>query len=177
MDRDGGVPLFSTVDQVTNATPENAMLRIRWSLVAIALLSLPLVSCFSDVGDCPTCPPVASARIGIFLPGTFDLDSVYVGLGGPPRFRLRRGQSGSFNELQAGTYTVNAILFRTDVNGILESKPVSVSVELQRGETRTVVFHHDLPVVVWAPEAAPDGAPDAGVQRLAARPIARARAG
>jgi hypothetical protein len=149
------------------------MLRIRWSLVAIALLSLPLVSCFSDVGDCPSCPPVASASIGLFLPSTFDLDSVHVGLGGPPSYRLRRGQFGSFNELQAGTYTVNAILFRTDVNGILQSKPVSVSIELQRGETRTVVFHHDFPAVVWAPEAAPD----AGVQLLAARPIARARAG
>ena len=149
------------------------MPRVRWSLVAIALLSLPLVSCFSDVGDCPTCPPEASAAIGIFLPSTFDVDSIHVGLDGPPRYLIRRGGANGFGGLKAGTYMVNSILFRTDVNGIMTTKAVSVSVELQRGETRAVVFHHDFPAVVWAPEAAPGG----GAPLLAARPIARTRTG
>ena len=129
------------------------MPRVRWSPLVLALLALPLVSCFQDVGDCPTCPPENSGSIGFVLPGTFDLDSVRVGLNGPPEFLLKRGQGGRFADLRKGTYTINATLYRSDANSIVSSRSATLSVVLDRGESRTVVFHHDFPVIVWAPPA------------------------
>jgi len=149
------------------------MSRVRWSLVAIVLLSLPLVSCFSDVGDCPTCPPVNSAGIGMFLPFDFDVDSVYVGIDGPLRYRVLRGDFAFINQLAAGTYKVDAVLFHSDEFGQVTTKAVSISVVLERGETRVVVFHHDFPVVVWAPDAVTREE----VRQLAAMPSAPHPAG
>ena len=148
------------------------MPRLAWSLPIIAVLALTLVSCFDDVKDCPTCPPVKSGRIEVFLPGTFDIDSVRVGIDAPPQYRLRRGETGSFASLSAGTHTLNSIIYRQDINGLLQTTTSTISVELDRGETRTVVFHHDFPVVVWAPP--PAGPADARIAAAGSGPLRRA---
>lgn len=129
------------------------MSRVPWSLVVVALLALPLVSCFHNVGDCPTCPPENSGSIGVVVPTTLDLDSVRVGLNGPPILLVRRGQQREFVDLPPGTHTMNAVTYRADVNGVVQSRPATLSIVLLRGESRVVIFHHDFPVVAWAPPA------------------------
>lgn len=129
------------------------MSRVPWSLVVVALLALPLVSCFHDVGDCPTCPPENSGSIGVVVPNTLDLDSVRVGLNGPPTLLVRRGQQGEFADLPPGTHTMNAVTYRADANGVAQSRSATLTIVLLRGESRVVTFHHDFPVVAWAPPA------------------------
>jgi len=148
------------------------MPRTTWSLPLVAVLGLTLVSCFDDVKDCSTCPPVDSASIGLVLPATFDVDSVYVGLDGPPRFRLLRGRSGGFTNLSAGTHTLNSVIFRQDVSGLTVALPSTISIVLVRGESRVVVFHHDFPVVVWAPP--PVSPADVRMAAASSRPPRRA---
>jgi hypothetical protein len=129
------------------------MSRVHWRPVVLALILLPLVSCFYDSEECPTCPPENSGSIGVVLPATFDLDSVRFGLNGPPIKLVRRGREGRFFDLGAGTYTMNALMYRSDANGIVSSRSTTFSIVLGRGESRIVVFHHDFPVITWAPEA------------------------
>jgi len=148
------------------------MSRVPWSLVVVALLALPLVSCFNDVGDCLTCPPENSGKIGILVPNTLDLDSVRVGLNGPPILLVRRGQEREFVDLPQGTHTMNAVTYRADVNGVAQSRSATLSIVLLRGESRVVIFHHDFPVVAWAPPTV--GPADVKMATAVSGPLRRA---
>ena len=124
--------------------------RSHLALVLIALLSLSLASCLHDVGDCPTCPGVNSARLEVEVTKKGLVDSVHVGVDGGPQVTVKRGRRHTFANLSAGTHEV-AITRWFSTEGIVRSRSSSVRVELARGEARSITFHNDFPLITWAP--------------------------
>lgn len=135
------------------------MPRVAWNHLVIALIALPLVSCFQDVGECPTCPGVNSGRIEVRVPQTGLIDSIYVWLNSSSRVIVRRNRSHTFENLSSGTHDV-AITRWFYIDEALTSRSSSLQVRLDRGEARVIKFHNDFPLVAWTPT--PDAAPIAG---------------
>ncbi len=132
------------------------MPRFAWSCLVLSALALPLASCFNEEWTCPTCPAENSGRIVIRVPTNLDVDSIQVTLDGGPSYSVRRGRERSFDGLARGTHTVSAAVFRFDPNtGLPASRSLALEITLERGETRTVEFHHDFARVVLAPVPAP----------------------
>lgn len=145
------------------------------ALILTLLFVLMIPSCASKKVDCPTCPPENSAKLlMVTVPTEFsktvDFDSLHVRLDGGAPVTFRRGTNGRFTELSAGTHSLSATIYRKDIDLNVLTSVVSFEVVLQRGESRAIYFHHNVPVVVLGP-----GAPDGGV--IAARPQALLRAG
>jgi hypothetical protein len=132
--------------------------RFRNALLAvpIVLLALGLASCFDDAGDCPTCPAVDGGRIDVLLPQNGAVDSIHTTIDHGPRFTVRRGQRFSYPNLKAGSHEVTITRWFY-IDQVLTSKSSTLVIMLARGETRTIVFHNDFPLVAWAdpPGASP----------------------
>ena len=130
--------------------------RNRLLVAPILLLALGLASCFDDVGDCPTCPAVNGARIDILMPQFGAVDSIHATLDGGARVTVRRNQRFSFQNLSAGTHAVTITRWFY-IDQVLTSRTQTLQIVLARGETRTIVFHNDFPLVTWAdpPGASP----------------------
>jgi len=136
---------------------ENAMKRIAWSLPVIAVLGLLLVSCFDDVGDCPSCPPQNSAVLRISVAQNGLVDSVQIRLDGGSQVTVRRKGEHRFESLGAGTHVVETTRWFNDF-GIPSSRAETIRIELHRGETRTIAFHNDFPLITWLETVAGDRA-------------------
>lgn len=129
------------------------MPRVAWSRLPVALVifaALGLVSCFQDVGDCPTCPDVNGASIEVDVPQVGLLDSVQARVDGGAQVSVRRNRRYAFENLSAGTHEVTLVRWFT-IDGLVTSRPSVLRIELDRGETRVIIFHNDFPLVVWAP--------------------------
>lgn len=134
------------------------MSRAAWSRLTIALIALgalAVVSCFQDVGDCPTCPAIDSGRIAVQVPPFGLLDSVQVAMDGGPLVNVPRNRRLTFTHLRAGTHEVTLVRWFS-IDGTVTSRPSTLRIKLDRGESRVIEFHNDFPVVGWAPAADPD---------------------
>jgi hypothetical protein len=136
------------------------MPRTAWSRLTLALIALgalALVSCFHDVGDCPTCPGVNSSTIEVDVPLAGLLDSVHVSVDGGAQVSVRRNRRQTFANLSRGTHEVTLVRWFS-IDGNVTSRSSSLRIELERGETRVIIFHNDFPLIAWAPVADPDRA-------------------
>lgn len=113
---------------------------------ALAACALSLASCASDELDCPTCPPENSGRITVWA--TLDVDSARVSIDGSPNVTVENDEMRLFDGLAAGTHTMNARLYHSDLNGVVTFKDVTLQIVLARGEAKTVAFHHDFAGVI-----------------------------
>jgi hypothetical protein len=125
------------------------MPRIARSLPFIALLALPLLSCFDDVPECPTCPRADGASIEVLVDADGLVDSAQVQVDGGAWVTVKRNQRHVFGNLSSGTHAVATVRWFNDF-GIPVSREQSLEIELDRGEARTVLFHNDFPLVVQA---------------------------
>lgn len=132
-----------------------------------AIAALGLVSCFHDVGDCPTCPGVNSSTIEVSVPQFGLLDSVQVRVDGGAQLTVRRNRREAFRNLSRGTHEVTLVRWFS-IDGAVTSRPSTLWITLDRGETRVILFHNDFPLVAWAPASDP---PRAEGERMRA-PIA-----
>ena len=135
------------------------MPRVAWShlLVApIALVALTVVSCFDEASECPTCPAVDSGRIVVGVPRHGLVDSVHVRVDGGPQVTVIKDRSHTFENLSAGAHDVTIIRWFY-IDQVLTFRTSSLEVRLERGESRTITFHNDLPLVSWVsmPEVGP----------------------
>jgi len=132
------------------------MSRLTRSRLLAALLvfaALGVVSCFQDLGDCPTCPPVDSGRSDVIVPKAGLVDSIHVRLDGGTQVTVRRGFGLSYTGLSVGDHEVTITRWFF-IEGLLTSRTSSLRVRLGRGESRTIIFHNDFPLVAGGP--APD---------------------
>lgn len=135
------------------------MPRVAWSRVTVVLFAmgaLALASCLQDVGDCPTCPDLNSGSIEVLLPQFGQLDSVQVRMDGGAQVSVRRNQRFAFQNLSPGTHEVTLVRWLV-VEGVVVSRPSTLLIRLDRGETRIILFHNDFPLVAWAPSPDPGG--------------------
>jgi hypothetical protein len=129
------------------------MPRVAWNpllVVPIALVALTVVSCFDEPSDCPTCPALDSARISVGVTQNGQVDSVHVRIDGGPKVTVTKGTSHTFGNLSAGTHEVSIIRW-FNIDQILTFRSSILQIRLDRGESRTITFHNDLPLVSWAP--------------------------
>jgi len=129
------------------------MPRVAWSrlLVApVALVALTVVSCFDEASDCPTCPPVDSGRIVVGVTTDGLVDSVHVRVDGGPQVTVIKGRSRALENLTAGAHDVTVVRWFS-IDQIVTFRTTALEIRLERGETRTITFHNDLPLVSWAP--------------------------
>lgn len=120
--------------------------RRRAVCAALAALALSLASCASEEIDCPTCPPANSGRITVWA--TLDVDSARVSINGSPSVTVENKGMRLFGGLAAGTHTMNARLYHSDLSGFVTFKDVTLQIVLARGEAKTVAFHHDFAGVI-----------------------------
>lgn len=141
------------------------MSRLTWSrltVLLVALGALALGSCLQDLNECTTCPGINSSRIELQVPQFGLLDSVQFQVDGSALVSVKRNRSYAFENLSAGTREVTVIRWLSTDGGL--SRTSTLYIQLDRGETRIILFHNDFPLVTWAP------APDAGaLARLAPR--------
>lgn len=121
-----------------------------WSLALIALLALPLVSCFDDASECPTCPAVDGGSIEVVVTPNGQVDSVQVRVDGGPQVTVKRNQVYTFRNLTSGSHALDTVRW-FNLEDIVSSRVTNFQVELDRGERRTVQFHNDFPLVTWIP--------------------------
>lgn len=126
------------------------MPRAAWTLPILAVLALGVASCFDDVGNCPTCPGENSASIEVFVTKDGLVDSVQVRVDGGAQRTLKRNQRTAFEGLSKGFHKVETTRWFTDVTTLPVSRSATLQLELDRGESRTIVFHNDFPLVAWA---------------------------
>jgi len=129
------------------------MPRVAWSrlLVApIALVALTIVSCFDAPGECPTCPAADSGRLVVEVKPNGLVDSVHVRVDGRPQVTVIKGRSRTIENLSAGTHDVTIVRWFY-IDQILTFRTSSLQISLERGESRSITFHNDLPLVTWAP--------------------------
>ena len=124
-------------------------------LVTFAVLAaLGLVSCFTDVSKCPTCPDESSGRIDVLVARNGLIDSLHITVDGGDRVTVRRDPRRevryAFRDLSVGTHAVSITRWFF-IDGLLSSRSSVLEVRLERGESRTIVFHNDFPLVTWAP--------------------------
>ena len=140
------------------------MPRIAWSRLVVLLLALPFASCIGDeTSECPTCPPENSGRLAIFVPQTGLVDSVHISVDGGARVTVKRNVRYTFENLARGDHAVSTVRwFSTE--GVPFPRGEDFTIRLERGETRTIVFQNDFPLISWMPRpAAPHAvAPRAG---------------
>jgi hypothetical protein len=137
------------------------MLRTAWSRLTVALIALcalALVSCFHDVGECPTCPGVNSGSIEVAVPQFGLVDSVQVRMDGGGQVSVQRNRRYAFVDLSAATHEVTLLRWFS-IDGSVTSRASLLRIKLDRGERRVIVFHNDFPLVTWAPTYGP-GRPD-----------------
>ena len=133
------------------------MPRVTWSrltLIPAAIGVLALASCLQDVGECPTCPGVNSGSIEVQVPQFGLLDSVQAQVNGGAQVTVKRNQRYAFENLRAGTHEVTLVRWLIE-NGSVTSRSSTLFIQLDRGETRTILFHNDFPLVAWAPASDP----------------------
>jgi hypothetical protein len=129
------------------------MPRLAWSrlLVApVALVALTVVSCFDEASECPTCPAVDSGRIVVEVKPDGLVDSVHVRVDGGPQVTVIKGRSHAFGNLSPGPHEVTIIRWFY-IDQVLTSRTSALQIRLERGESRSITFHNDLPLVSWAP--------------------------
>ena len=137
------------------------MPRIAWNRLIVLLFALPLASCIGgETSKCSTCPRENSARIVVFAQplrlsnggvDTLRLDSILVRVDGGPRVRVLPGQRVTCGtDLVPGIHGVNLVRWFLH-NGLPEARTTDVQVSIERGETRTIVFQHDFPLISWQP--------------------------
>jgi hypothetical protein len=124
------------------------MSRLAWILPIVAVLALTLVSCFDDVGDCPSCPPSSSGSITIAVDQNGLVDSVHVSVDAGARVTIKRKGQHQFTGLSAGTHAVETTRYFND-QGIVSSRAETIDLHLERGESRTILFHNDFPLITW----------------------------
>ena len=137
------------------------MPRVAWSrllVASVALVALTVVSCFDEASECSTCPAVNSARILVAVTRDGLIDSVHVRVDGGPQVTVRRDRSHAFENLSAGTHDVTVVRWFF-IDEILSFRTTSLQILLDRGESRSITFHNDLPLVSWAPMPEVDPAP------------------
>lgn len=115
----------------------------------IAVLALTLTSCFDDVNTCSTCPPANSGVIKIAVSANGLVDSVQVRMDGGALVTIRRNHEAVFTSLSPGNHQVQTVRWFNDF-GIPNSRSQTIHIELAQGETRTIQFHNDFPLVTWA---------------------------
>ena len=84
------------------------------------------------------------------------VDSIHVALDGGARVTVRRDRRHIYHGLNHGAHDVTITRwFFTD--GLLTSRTSTLRIQLERGESRTIVFHNDFPLVGQAspPDAGP----------------------
>ena len=130
------------------------MPRFALVLPAITLLALTTVSCFDDATDCPSCPDPNSASIEVQVSQRGLVDSVHVRVDGGPRVTVRRNRNYAFANLSAGTHVVATTrwFFAEEV---VSSRSATLEIQLERGETRRILFHNDFPLIAGAAPRAP----------------------
>ena len=136
--------------------PETLMSRAALAVLLIALFALTLTSCFDDVNKCSTCPPVNSGLIKISVDANGLVDSVQVRMDGGPVVTIKRKHQADFASLSIGTHQVQTVRWFNDF-GIPVSRSQTIYIELGQGETRTIVFHNDFPLITWAGTERPAG--------------------
>ncbi len=119
-------------------------------LACAGLLALGLVSCFHDVGDCPTCPQPRSSSLDVVVSKNGLVDSVHVAVDGGAQVTVRRDRRHTFAGLSRGDHDVLVTRWFF-IDGLLSSRTSTVRVRLERGEARTLVFHNDFPLIAAAP--------------------------
>lgn len=130
------------------------MPRIAWSRLAILLFALPIVSCIGDeTTECPTCPPENSARLAISVTQTGLVDSVHITLDGGARVTVKRNVRFVFESLARGDHAVHTVRWFSS-EGVPFPRSEDFTIRLERGETRTIVFQNDFPLISWAPRPA-----------------------
>ena len=132
------------------------MSRAAMAVPFIALFAFTLTSCSGDVNKCGTCPPVNSGLIKIAVSQTGLVDSVQVSMDGGPVVTVKRKHEADFNNLSAGTHQVQTVRWFNDF-GIPVSRSQTIYIELGQGETRTIQFHNDFPLITWAGTSRPAG--------------------
>jgi hypothetical protein len=131
------------------------MPRATWARLLLLLLVVPLASCFDADETCPVCPPEDSSRIDVVVPADSEVDSIHVNVDGLPRATVRRGQRIAFPGLPRGLHTVATVRWYESF-GLVTSRSSSMQIQLERGETRVLIFHNDFPRVAGG--HAPPGA-------------------
>jgi hypothetical protein len=114
---------------------------------AVLSFALAVGSCASNDIKCPTCPPENGARIEVFA--VIDLDSVQVSVDGGAHATIDFNTRHVFDGLSPGQHTVAARIFRV-VDFVPTTTDLVLRINLDRGEARTVLFHHDFAGVVEA---------------------------
>jgi hypothetical protein len=148
--RPGWVPSAAALHRDTECFhPEILMPRAAMAVPFIALLALTLTSCFDDVNDCGTCPPVHSGVIKIAVTPNGLVDSVQVRMDGGAQVTIKRNHEADFTSLSTGTHQVQTVRWFNEF-GIPNSRSQTIHIQLAQGETRTIQFHNDFPLVTWA---------------------------
>ena len=133
------------------------MPRVTWSrltIIPVAIGVMALASCLQDVSECPTCPALNSGSISIQVPGHGVLDSVQIGMDGSAPVTVKRNRRYTFVNLSAGTHEVTLVRWLIE-NGGVTSRPSTLFIQLDRGESRTILFHNDFPLIAWTPASDP----------------------
>jgi hypothetical protein len=129
------------------------MQRVTWSRLTIipaAIGMLALASCLQGVSDCPTCPGAKSGSIEVLVPQFGLLDSIHVQVDGGAQVTVKRNKRYAFENLSVGTHEVTLVRWLIE-NGGVTFRSSTLFIKLDRGETRTILFHNDFPLVAWAP--------------------------
>ena len=137
------------------------MPRVAWSRLLVApvvLVALTVVSCFDEASECPTCPAVNSGRIVVGVTSDGLVDSVHVRVDGGSQVTVIKGRSRAFENLSAGAHDVTVVRW-FNIDQVLTFKSSALQIRLERGESRSITFHNDLPLVSWAPMPEPGHAP------------------
>lgn len=140
------------------------MPRVAWRhLLAapIALVALTVVSCFDQPSECPTCPAADSGRIVVAVTPDGLVDSVHVRVDGGPQVTVIKSRSHTFENLSAGAHDVTVIRWFY-IDQVLTFRTSSLQILLDRGESRNITFHNNLPLVSWAPMPEVGPAPGRG---------------
>jgi hypothetical protein len=120
------------------------MSRLAWILPIAAVLALTLVSCFDDVGDAlPRRAVAPSRRRGSERAGGLGPREAWT-----PAPVIDQAQGGSASSRGAGTHAVETTRFLND-QGIVSSRAETINLHLERGESRTILFHNDFPLITW----------------------------
>jgi hypothetical protein len=124
------------------------MSRTAWTRLAILLVCVPVASCIGDEPKCTTCPPDNSAKVDVVVTPLGLVDSVHVAMDGGAIRTVQRGQRVTIPDLSPGLHTVATTRYFS-TEGLVLPRSETFRIRLARGESRTIVFHNDFPLVSW----------------------------
>ncbi|HKQ56350.1 MAG TPA: hypothetical protein VJY35_00665 [Candidatus Eisenbacteria bacterium] len=124
------------------------MSRTAWSRLAILLVCLPIASCIGDDPKCTTCPPENSAKVDVVVTQFGLVDSVHISIDGGATQTVKRGRRGTIADLSPGVHSVATVRYFSS-EGLVFPRSETFQIKLARGESRTIVFHNDYPLVAW----------------------------